>query len=195
MAIDSDYIRSVLERFEGKGAAKGYVPADAAGKPFGASGVTVATGLDLGQQTKAGLKTMGLAENLVGRLAPYLGLKGQAAQALLAKSPLRLEQEAVAAIDAAVHAAYINTAAGLFGRVSFAAAPKEAQAVAVSLHYQFGTPARDASPALAGAWSAMRLGEYAKAAKALRDPAGWSAGHQQYMKRRQAEAALLETIA
>lgn len=194
MAINTDYIRGALERFEGKGVAKGYVPADKSGKPLGVSGVTVASGLDLGQQTSAGLRAMGISDKIISRLAPYIGIKGTAAQALLARNPLRLTADEVTAIDTAVHAAYINTAAGLFGRVSFAAAPKEAQAVAVSLHYQFGKPERAASPALANAWNAMRLGEYAKAAKILSDPLGWSQSHQQYMKRRLAEAALLEAI-
>ena len=192
MAINTDYIREILERFEGKGISKGYVPADKSGKPLGASGVTIATGLDLGQQTGAGLEKMGLPLRIVGLLRPYLGVKGQAAQYLLVRTPLNLSREDVATIDAAVHAAYIDRAAGLFGRAAFEAAPREVQAVAASLHYQFGGTVREASPALSRAWSAMRAGEYKRAAAILRDPSGWSPSHQQYLARRQGEAGLLD---
>lgn len=192
MSINTAYIRTVLERFEGNGIAKGYVPADRSGKPFGASGVTIATGLDLGQQTRASLEGMGIPAAIINRLAPYLGAKREEAQYILAREPLRLTQEEVEVIDRAVHAAYIDQTAAMFGRAAFEAAPKEAQSVAVSLHYQFGTPARKASPALENAWNALRRGEYRAAAEYLRDPSGWSIPHQQYLKRRQAEAVLLE---
>lgn len=195
MAIDTAYIRSVLERFEGRGKAAGYVPCGASGAPLGVSGVTIATGLDLGQQSRSSLAAMGLPDRIVGRLAPYCGMKGAEAQYALAREPLCLTREEVEIIDAAVHAAYIDETAALFGRAAFAAAPKEAQAVAASLHFQFGTPARKASPALENAWNAMRRGDYAYAAAILREPLGWSPAHQQYLPRRNAEASLLEKAA
>jgi len=195
MSIDVAYIRAVLERLEGKGITMGYVPTDNSGKPFGASGVTIATGLDLGQQTKASLATMGIPSAIINRLAPYLGAKREAAQRILAREPLRLTQEEVDVIDRAVHARYIDATALLFGRASFEAAPKEVQAVAVSLHFQFGTPTRNASPALENAWNAMRRRAYRDAAEHLREPSGWSAPHQQYLKRRQVEADFLAALA
>ena len=194
MSIDTAYIRSVLERFEGKGITRGYVPSRN-GEPIGASGVTIATGLDLGQQTRAGLAAMGIPAALLNRFAPYLGAQKKEAQYLLAREPLRLTQEEVAIVDRAVHAKYIDETAELFGRALFDGAPREVQAVAVSLHYQFGTPARKASPALEKAWNAMRAGAYREAAEYLRAPSGWSAIHRQYLKRRQAEAALLDKAA
>jgi hypothetical protein len=189
--IDTAYIRTVLERFEGKGISRGYVPARN-GEPIGDSGVTIATGLDLGQQTSASLKAMGIPAALVNRFAPYLGAQKQAAQYILSRDPLALTPEEVATVDAAVHAKYIDETAELFGREAFAAAPKEVQAVAMSLHYQFGIPARKTSPALENAWTALRWGAYREAAEYLRDPSGWNTLHRQYIKRRQAEAALLD---
>ena len=192
--IEIGYIRSILERFEGKGIAKGYVPCDKEGKPFGASGVTIATGLDLGQQTASSLRAMNLPEAIINRLGLYLGAKKEEALYILARDPLRLTADEVESIDQAVHAAYIASAARLFGEAAFAAAPREAQAVAVSLHYQFGSPVRVASPALQGAWRAMQRGAWRAAAEHLRDPLGWSTSHQQYMRRRAGEAELLEKI-
>lgn len=190
--IDHEYIASVLARFEGKALTRGYIPRDRDGNILGKSGVTIATGLDLGQQSLERLVGMGVPRGLAGRLVPYLGLTGAAAARKLTEVPLVLSDDAVAAIDKAVHAAYIDTAAELFGRDLFETSPREVQAVATSLHYQFGTPNRASSPALGKAWSAMRFGRYAEAAMHLRDTSGWSASHRQYMRRRKAEADLLE---
>ena len=193
--IHTDYIRTVLERVEGKGIHKGYVPCDkATGKPLGVSGVTIGTGLDLGQQTRASLEAMALPVPLVELLTPYLGAKREDAVYLLARQPLTLTAQAVAALDAAVHAKYIAEAATIFGE-GFARAPKEVQAVAVSLHFQFGMPYRKTSPALARAWVQMQEGQYAEAAQTLRDPEGWSESHRRYLKRRGYEAGLLESAA
>lgn len=191
--IDTTYICTVLGRFEGKGITRGYVPSRN-GEPIGASGVTIATGLDLGQQTRASLEAMGIPSALINRFSPYLGAQKKEAQYILAKYPLTLTREEVETVDAAVHTKYIDETAELFGRDAFAAAPKEVQAVATSLHYQFGTPYRKASPALGNAWASMQRGDYARAAAQLRDPAGWSKPHQQYLKRRQAEAGLLAAL-
>ena len=81
MPIAYDYIREVLSRFEGAGRTRGYVPCDKTGRPLGASGVTIGTGVDLGQQTGAGLLDMGVPHAVVKKLLPYIGLKKEAALA------------------------------------------------------------------------------------------------------------------
>jgi len=200
--IEKEYIEKVLAHFEGRAIQRGYVPCKGGtfygsidcGEPLGASGVTVATGVDLGQQTRRGLLSMGISERTVAALAPYIGLKKTEAVERLRAAPLALTPEQVAEIDNAVHNRYIEEAALLFGPDAFAAAPKEAQAVAVSLHYQFGEPRRPASPALALAWEAMRLGKYVRAAAYLRDANLWSEPHRAYMNRRRQEAAILEAV-
>lgn len=194
MSIDTVFITRILGRLEGKGITKGYVPSRN-GEPIGSSGVTIATGLDLGQQTRAGLEAMGIPAALVGRLSLCLGARKREAQYILAKYPLTLTREEVDVVDAAMHAKYINETSELFGRDAFSAAPKEVQAVAASLHCQFGTPFRRASPALGNAWASMQRGDYARAAAQLRDPVGWSKPHQLYLKRRSAEADLLDEAA
>ena len=202
--IHKDYICEVLGRFEGKAIQTGYIPCKGGNylgvgiwegrEVFGASGVTIGTGVDLGQQTSGGLQKMGVSQTLVEKLTPYLGLKRQAALKKLNEIPLRLTAEEIKELDTAVKTSYINEAARLFGREAFEKSPKQVQAVAVSLHYQFGTLFRAASPALASAWGAMQRGEYSVAAGHLRFLAGWSPDHQQYMVRRRAEAALLEEV-
>lgn len=162
------------------------------GEILGQSGVTIATGVDLGQQTERGFA--GLPETLTAKLRPYFGLKREAARTALMRQPLELREAEAGEIDALIHKRYIGETAALFG-FAFEGIPKQAQAVAVSLHYQFGTPARKESPALAGAWEALRNGEYGTAAGLLENPDLWSPAHRAYLSRRQAEAALLREAA
>jgi GH24 family phage-related lysozyme (muramidase) len=199
--IDRDYIETVLARFEGKAIARGYIPCQHGtyygtgpekGEPLGASGVTIATGVDLGQQTVPGLRSMGVSEHTLAILTPYIGLQREHAMKKLQSSPFQLTEAEVEEIDRAVHKRYIDSAAALFGREAFENAPKEAQAVAVSLHYQFGTPRRQDSPALEKAWESMKRGEYRDAAAYLRSIELWSKPHRAYMARRFAEAAILD---
>jgi hypothetical protein len=199
--IHRDYIETVLAWFEGKGKARGYIPCQQGtyygtgpekGEPLGASGVSIATGVDLGQQTAKGLESMGVSASTLAVLAPYIGLKKQDALKKLQSAPFQLTEAQVEEIDRAVHKRYIDSAAGLFGREAFENAPKEVQAVAVSLHYQFGTPRRQDSPALEYAWVSMKRGEYRTAADYLRNPELWSPSHRAYMPRRKAEAAILD---
>ena len=53
----------------------GYVPAQDVSK----SGVTIASGFDLGERSVEELKSGGLPKDLINKLKPFLGLKGQAA--------------------------------------------------------------------------------------------------------------------
>jgi hypothetical protein len=109
--------------------------------------------------------------------------------------PLELSDTEVTTLDRAVHLKYIGETATMFGPERFDEAPRQTQAVAVSLHYQFGILVRPGSPALHLAWDAMREGKYGSAADYLTAPQGWSKDHQQYLPRRRQEAALLKEIA
>ena len=202
--IDYDFINAVLAKYEGKGYTRGYVPCEGGtyfggnepekGKPLGASGVTIATGVDLGQQTLKGLSDMGISIEPLAVLKPYIGLKKQAAIEVLKSSPLTITAEQVREIDEMVHKYYIHNTARGFGYERFESAPKEVQAVAVSLCYQFGSPWRAVSPSLGMAWEAMQAGKYREAAAYLSNPNGWSAEHRQYLLRRRQEAELLNTL-
>ena len=73
--------------------ASGYVPQDRRGNPIENSGVTIATGLDLGQQDEDSLRRMNLSDELISIFRPYLGLKRGEAQRFLLDNPLRLTAE------------------------------------------------------------------------------------------------------
>ncbi|WP_241159754.1 pesticin C-terminus-like muramidase [Desulfovibrio sp. ZJ200] len=112
------------------------------GEPIGASGVTVGTGLDLGQQAEADLRRMGIP------------------------APLTLTDAQCEAVDAAVHGDYIRRAAALYDRDSaglpFANVPPQAQAVIVSLFYQLGAPS-----GYPKTWKYLCAGDWAQAAREL----------------------------
>jgi len=202
--INYYFISEILGRFEGKGISRGYIPCARGtwyggnepdkGAALGASGVTIATGVDLGQQTKTRLLEMGVSKDTLKILEPYLGLKREQAIQILKTTPFSITQDQVREIDNAVKKYYVNETANMFGRKIYEAAPKEVQAVAASLCYQFGTPQREASPALKLAWDKMREGDYRKAAEFLIYQSGWSTAHQIYLSRRRQEAALLNSI-
>jgi GH24 family phage-related lysozyme (muramidase) len=66
----------------------GYVPKDADGKILGESGVTIASGFDIGQRNEQDL--LGLPEDIQTALKPYLGLTLEQADNKLKKEPLNL---------------------------------------------------------------------------------------------------------
>ncbi len=92
--IDYDFISAR----EGGRRTDGYVPAAAESK----SGVTVATGFDLGARNLSDINQLGLDKTLVDKLRPYLGKQKKAATDLLATSPLTLTAAETEQIDKAV---------------------------------------------------------------------------------------------
>lgn len=183
MAIDYPYIREVLGVFEGKGITRGYIPKKN-GKIIEQSGVTIGTGVDLGQQTQAGLMNMGMPYGLLEKLIPYLGLRREQADYALKMYPLILTQEEVDTLDALVSESYIKDTERRFNQTTphkFADRPKEVQAVAVSLEYHLGP--RNASKYV----TPIINGDYPKAIALLR-----SSTHALFKGRRNSEADMLE---
>jgi hypothetical protein len=131
MAIDWDFIGE-LEGFR----LKGYVPNPETSN----SGVTVASGVDLGQVTQAELATFPAA--LQPLLQPYIGLKGQEAVAALEATPLALSVDQCEELDALVEdtetapmrAKYLHDAG-----VDFRTLPKVPQTVIASVTFQYGS--------------------------------------------------------
>ena len=72
-----------ISRGEGGQQLYGYASAAGTGK----TGVTIATGFDLGAREEKDLIALKLDDDLVQRFTPYLGLQGADAEAFLAKNP------------------------------------------------------------------------------------------------------------
>lgn len=73
-----------IARMEGGSLTKGYVPAPKTSN----SGVTVATGFDLGARSEPDLRRIAIPAPLIEQLRPYLGKKKQAAVTALQQQPL-----------------------------------------------------------------------------------------------------------
>jgi hypothetical protein len=107
------------------------------------SGVTIASGVDLSAQSAASLE--GLPGDLRAKLTPYLGLRGSAALAMLARRPLTLTQAQADALDTYIRGDAINALASEYDSqspVRFAALPPPAQTVIASVAFQYGDIAR-----------------------------------------------------
>lgn len=196
--VHTDFIRRFLARWETRQLI-GYVPCKrrnftgrenpaACGDPIGASGVTVGTGLDLGQQGEAALRRMGVSDALIKRFCPYLGKRRDEAVGALARAPLTLTDAECDAVDAAVHDDYIRRAAALYDAQAstlFADCPPEAQAVIVSLFYQLGR----GNIRYPVTWRLLCAGDWAGAARELQT------GFKHYSNRRVDEGRLLAEVA
>ena len=133
--IDLNFLRKV-EGFK----LCGYVPVDDSGVVQ--SGVTVATGIDLGQQSKGSLFALQLNKELLVKLLPFVGIKGSAASELLKILCLHLTEEEALSLDTAVIERDLKNLVTLFNRdtaeVKFQALPKEFQTVIYSVKHQYG---------------------------------------------------------
>jgi hypothetical protein len=136
----------------------GYVPTHRRGakkgEAIGQSGVTVGVGCDLGARCEADLRRLGLADDLVEKLTPYLGKRRREAQEALACRPLRLSDAEAAALSAAVAAEIFDRLAARYdaavaavpGARRFCELPWQAQTVIASVAYQYGDNLRRATP-------------------------------------------------
>ena len=197
MTIHRSSIMKFLQKWETR-QVEGYIPCRrrnftghedrvACGEVIGASGVTIGTGVDLGQQDAAGLRRMGVSDSLVSRCVPYFGKQREFAVATLTAFPLRISEHDCDELDVAVLSDYIRRAAQRFDNDSlgiFDDLPAEAQTVIVSLYYHLGA----GSVRYPKTWHFLCEEDWEAAARELR------CGFTRYTKRRIDEARLLERL-
>ena len=134
--IDWKFIKSV------EGSSKhGYVPCHPNGSVIGMSGVTVASGFDIGNQSVSKMTTYKLSPELLKKLLPYTDKKGEPAKAFLAKYPLILSDEEVDEVNEKVKGSFEKQVAALYDAYSdfkfhFLDTPK--QTVIMSVAFQYG---------------------------------------------------------
>jgi len=122
----------------------GYVPPDEHKRPDANSGVTIAAGFDLGRRSVDDLRRLGLDDDLVTRLTPYLGLRGQAAGNYLNANPLNITPQQQQAIDTPTFISSYNRVAGNYNAAQttgtrFQDLPRSAQTAIFSVAHQYGT--------------------------------------------------------
>ncbi len=184
MPENIDY--TFLSDLEGGSQTTGYVPAASVSK----SGVTIATGFDLGQRGERDLASLKLDAVLIKTLSPYLGAKGARAKVLIDKSPLVITSAQAEEIDKAVKSAHVaqlkikyDTAEG--NKVKFTDLPSEAQTVITSVSFQYGVGLDRRTPQF---WEAVTSQDWPEAIKILKD------FRDAYPTRRKKEAMLLEEM-
>jgi hypothetical protein len=138
VVIDWQLIRDL----EGAGILVGYVPAP----DFSESGVTIATGVDLGQRTPAEIDALAISTALKIVLKPYAGLRRQAAVDFLAQHPLVINQADSDALDMAVQEEIVGQLAVRYdaavtstpGLATFTLLSDAKQTVLASVAFQYG---------------------------------------------------------
>jgi hypothetical protein len=162
----------------------GYVP-NAGGSM---SGVTVGTGIDLGQRSAAEINALPISDALKTKLAPYAGLTGQAAVDYLTEHPLNLTQEEADDLDDAVRGPLLEDLIRRYNEdsaVPFCELPPEAQTVIASVGYQYGANLEAEAPNF---WRQVTSQQWQQAIDNLRNFGD------DYPTRRGLEADLLENV-
>jgi GH24 family phage-related lysozyme (muramidase) len=120
---------------------KGYVPAP----DTSSSGVTIASGVDLGQRSAAEIKMWPISEDLKKRLLPYVGLKKYEAVAACKAVPLVVTKEEAAQLNSIVKQQSVNVLRNQYNtsitpdKLKFDNLPTEAQTVITSVAFQYGS--------------------------------------------------------
>jgi len=169
----------------------------AAGDPsgytaMGVSGVTIATGVDLGQTDEDTLRRYGLDPGIVPIVRPYLGLRTYAAMEKLHDMPLAVSRDTADALDLAILSVHAKIITARYNRDNpptlFEDLPWQAQAAIFSLLFQRGTGVAEKAPKT---WAAFQLGAWADASARLCTADAWDG----YQERRRLEGLLLREIA
>jgi hypothetical protein len=153
---------------------------------FSMSGVTVGTGVDVGQRSAAEIQALDIPEALKQKLIPYAGLTGLDAVNSLANRPLRLTEDEAYALDRAVAQDIFGDVAILYDDAtgnSFLELPLEARTAIGDVAYQYGPNLEQRLPDF---WGDVTQGRWGEATQTLRDFGD------RYPDRRNAEADLLE---
>lgn len=171
----------LIHTLEGARVLEGYVP-DAAGSD---SGVTIGSGVDLGQRRSADLDVLGLSATLKAKLTPYLGLKKQAAVDKLAAEPLTISEAEAEELDEAVKRQHIDALVAKFDADSatpFEQLDAAKQTVIASVSFQYGVALNRRTPNF---WRQITGGDWESALANLRNFGD------RYTTRRNKEADLL----
>ncbi len=206
MPIHFREISDVLHRFEGPRQVRGYIPcalttggtANYTGGahpdryvPMGVSGVTIGTGVDLGQTDADTLRGMGVPDAVIQRLVPYLGKRKADAVQALHELPLVISTADADVLDAAMLKHHVGKISARYdrdaGQGAFDKLPWQAQAVIVSIQYQRGVNSPSKYP---NTWAALVRRDWADAAARLQNGGLWSG----YQSRRAAEGRILEEL-
>jgi GH24 family phage-related lysozyme (muramidase) len=181
---DIDY--KFISELEGGQKLNGYVPAAGVSK----SGVTIATGFDLGARNESDLTRLGIGGTLLTQLKPYLGKQKNDAVEYLKKHPLTISKSDADKIDKAVKSKDVATIKSNYNaaigndKTKFESLFSEAQTVIASVGFQYGPNFKTKAPTF---WKHITDQDWDKAISELKQFGD------KYPTRRKKEATLLET--
>lgn len=177
---------------EGGQILEGYVPQQN-GIAIGNSGVTVATGVDLGQMNQADIDSLDIASSLKVKLKPYALVTKSNAVALLKQKPLTLSRVEALGLDAAMQKRIFLPMIRTYNResaVPFNRIPGQAQTVLASLAWHRG-PGFYKFRAFRGIWNCAIYQNWEGMADELR---GYETAVRGIRNRRRQEASLIDKI-
>jgi hypothetical protein len=180
LAVDFGFIR----KLEGHLKLKGYVPE----VELSNSGVTIASGVDLGQRNENSMQELDITDDLRAKLSPYLGAKKHDAVSLLEENPLEISEHEAESLDKAVVEPILNSLVAKFdaaSQVAFEELEPQKQTAIASVAFQYGTGLSSATPNF---WRPITTGDWNGALANLRNFGD------DYPTRRNKEAALLQEV-
>jgi hypothetical protein len=171
-----------ISKLEGGRRTTGYVP-----NPEGSrSGVTIGTGIDLGQMGESDLEQFDFPSDLKDKLRPYLGKIKFEAVDLLDRMPLQVTDEEAEIIDKQVKSRFVRDLERKFddsATMHFDELPDGVQTVIASVAFQYG----DLRRRTPNFWRQITTGDWQGAYRNLRDFGD------AYASRRNQEADLLKS--
>jgi len=160
----------------------GYVPDPVSSR----SGVTVGTGVDIGQLSVADIEALAIPQELKQKLAPYAGLIRQDAVRFLNSHPLHLTEDEARILDGVITQKTIDELSHRYTEASgrsFSELPPEAQTAIGDIAYHYGSNLAQRMPNF---WSDVVEGRWETVIQKLRNFGD------RYPTRRNAEADLLQ---
>jgi hypothetical protein len=184
-------LRFISER-EGGQQLKGYVPMKA-GIAIGESGVTIATGVDLGQMNRQELSRMKISTVLKSKLGNYVGIKKAIAIDFLKRNPLTITRAEAIELDTEKGKTIFIPLINYYNQdsiIPFHQIPSSAQTVLASLAWHRGPNFR-VKKQFIGIWNAAIYQNWEGMAEELR---AYKTAVKGIKNRRLLEASLLDKI-
>ena len=188
IGVDYEFIKRQEESSDSRQSQIGFVPSRD-GNVIGNSGVTVGTGIDLGKQGERELRSLGVNQQLIDKVKPYLGVTGKAAVDLVTSKPLSLTRNEVDILNNAYLTRDVSSIIGSIGEERYMSLEPEAKTVILSLVRNFGPKAMN--------YNTVRdlvAGRYESARLRLENPEKYGFTNRELDARRQREAALIKQI-
>lgn len=165
----------------------GYVPKSSDGNPDSNSGVTIGSGVDLGNRTSESMVNDGIDKTFADSLDAYFGHKGQDAQNQLNANPLNLTEAQANDLSNFYINQFSTTVADTYNGATssaFSSLPLNTRTAIVSVAYQYGTNLASATPNF---WSQVINGQWQDVINNLNNFGDI------YPTRRQSEATLIQS--